>query len=60
VQTYPAIVQDLARLLRRLPPAFWRQLGFDPVLDGPSTRLRPRRPCDIDATAARTLTWNRC
>jgi len=30
VQTYPAIVQDLARLLRRLPPAFWRQLGLDP------------------------------
>ncbi|MFU8839121.1 MAG: hypothetical protein ACNA8R_00180 [Nitriliruptoraceae bacterium] len=30
VQTYPAMVQDLARLLRRLPPAFWRQLGLDP------------------------------
>jgi hypothetical protein len=30
VQAYPAIVQDLARLLRNLPQAFWRQLGLDP------------------------------
>jgi hypothetical protein len=39
VQTYPAMLQDLARLLRRLPPAFWRQLGLDPdqgrAPDGP-------------------------
>lgn len=35
-QTYPAIVQDLGRLLRSLPPAFWRQLGLDtqPAADG--------------------------
>lgn len=30
VQTYPAIMQDLARLLRHLPLAFWRQLGLEP------------------------------
>jgi hypothetical protein len=35
-ETYPAIVQDLRRLLQGIPPAFWRALGFDrPVLDGP-------------------------
>lgn len=34
VQTYPAILQDLTRLLRHLPPAFWRQLGLDPDTDG--------------------------
>jgi len=27
-ETYPAIVQDLRRLLERIPPAFWRALGF--------------------------------
>ncbi|MFP4312636.1 MAG: hypothetical protein ACLFS9_11740 [Nitriliruptoraceae bacterium] len=27
-QTYPAIVQDLARLLRSVPAAFWRQLDL--------------------------------
>ena len=28
-QTYPAILQDLDRLMERIPPPFWRALGFD-------------------------------
>lgn len=28
-QTYPAILQDLTRLLRRIPASFWRALGFE-------------------------------
>lgn len=27
-ETYPAILQDLRRLLQRIPPPFWRALGF--------------------------------
>jgi len=29
VQTYPAILQDLTRLIRSITPPFWRALGFE-------------------------------
>ncbi len=45
-QTYPAILQDLTRLVRNIPPPFWRALGFqrpapDPAAD-PATPPPPR------------------
>jgi hypothetical protein len=44
-ETYPAIVQDLRRLLQRIPPAFWRALGFDrPERDGPPPPPPPVTP----------------
>lgn len=45
VQAYPAILQDLTRLLRALSPSFWRTLGADLPTDadagGPPPVPRP-------------------
>lgn len=45
-ETYPAIVQDLRRLLQRIPPPFWRALGF--------SRPGPGDPSPPPATPAVT------
>ncbi len=39
-QAYPAIVQDLTRLIRGIPPPFWRALGFE----RPSVGVEPPAP----------------
>lgn len=45
VQAYPAILQDLTRLLRELSPSFWRALGADlstpPDAGGPPPAHEP-------------------
>ena len=46
-QAYPAILQDLTRLIRSITPAFWRALGFerpgpDPAPPPPPPRLEDR------------------
>ncbi len=56
-ETYPAIVQDLRRLLERIPPAFWRALGF--TRDGdeeppPPVAARPSATAPTTPSAATT------
>lgn len=48
--TYPAIVQDLRRLLHRIPPAFWRALAFDRA--APAEPTSPPSPPSPPATPA--------
>jgi hypothetical protein len=53
VQTYPAILQDLTRLLRHVPPAFWRQLGLDPQAAGPTANADPTADANPTPTPER-------
>ncbi|TVP67884.1 MAG: hypothetical protein EA340_09660 [Nitriliruptor sp.] len=47
-QTYPAILQDLTRLVRSIPPPFWRSLAFERPTPDTSPPPPPSPPSPQD------------